>query len=75
MDRFIKARGYQNRSEAVRDLVRAGLVATKSVANRSGECVASLAYLPAKVFLVLNDKNALAHGATFRNSARIGSSI
>jgi CopG family transcriptional regulator, nickel-responsive regulator len=45
MDRLIKARGYQNRSEAVRDLVRAGLVATKSVANRSGECVASLAYV------------------------------
>ena len=45
MDRLIKARGYQNRSEAVRDLVRAGLVATKSVANRSGECVATLAYV------------------------------
>jgi CopG family nickel-responsive transcriptional regulator len=38
-----QARGYQNRSEAVRDLVRAGLVANKLVANRSGECVASLA--------------------------------
>jgi CopG family nickel-responsive transcriptional regulator len=45
LDRLIKARGYQNRSEAVRDLVRAGLVATKSVANRSGECVANLAYV------------------------------
>ena len=45
MDRLIKARGYQNRSEAVRDLVRAGLVATKSVANRSGECVANLTYV------------------------------
>ena len=45
MDRLIKERGYQNRSEAVRDLVRAGLVATKSVASRSHECVASLAYV------------------------------
>jgi CopG family transcriptional regulator, nickel-responsive regulator len=45
MDRLIKARGYQNRSEAVRDLVRAGLLATKSVANRSQECVASLTYV------------------------------
>ena len=45
MDRLIRARGYQNRSEAVRDLVRAGLVATKSVASRSQECVASLAYV------------------------------
>jgi CopG family transcriptional regulator, nickel-responsive regulator len=45
MDRLIKAQGYQNRSEAVRDLVRAGLVATKSVETRSQECVASLAYV------------------------------
>jgi CopG family transcriptional regulator, nickel-responsive regulator len=45
VDRLIKARGYQNRSEAVRDLVRAGFVATKSVANHSGECVASLSYV------------------------------
>jgi CopG family nickel-responsive transcriptional regulator len=45
MDRLIKTRGYQNRSEAVRDLVRAGLVATKSVASHSGECVANLAYV------------------------------
>jgi CopG family nickel-responsive transcriptional regulator len=45
VDRLIKARGYQNRSEAIRDLVRAGLVATKSVATDSRECVASLAYV------------------------------
>jgi CopG family transcriptional regulator, nickel-responsive regulator len=45
IDRLIKAHGYQNRSEAVRDLVRAGLVATKSVTTRSQECVASLAYV------------------------------
>src|SRR5262245_3178805 len=29
----------------------------------------------AQVFLVLDDENALAHGALFRNSARVGSSI
>ena len=45
IDRLIKANGYQNRSEAVRDLVRAGLVATKSVASRSHQCVASLTYV------------------------------
>ena len=45
LDRLIKTRGYQNRSEAVRDLVRAGLLATKSVADQAGECVASLAYV------------------------------
>jgi CopG family nickel-responsive transcriptional regulator len=43
VERLIKTRGYQDRSEAMRDLVRAGLLATKSVANNS-ECVASLAY-------------------------------
>jgi len=48
MDRLIKSRGYQNRSEAVRDLMRAGFVATKSVASPSGECVASLAYVYAR---------------------------
>jgi CopG family nickel-responsive transcriptional regulator len=45
MDRLIKTRGYQNRSEAVRDLMRAGFVATKSVASPSGDCVAALAYV------------------------------
>lgn len=45
IDRLINAHGYQNRSEAIRDLVRAGLVATKSVESRSQECVASLAYV------------------------------
>jgi CopG family transcriptional regulator, nickel-responsive regulator len=45
MDKLITVRGYQNRSEAVRDLVRAGLVATKSIASHSQECVASMAYV------------------------------
>ena len=42
---LIRQRGYQNRSEAVRDLVRAGLLQTKSVASPSGQCVATLAYI------------------------------
>jgi CopG family transcriptional regulator, nickel-responsive regulator len=45
LDRLIEARGYQNRSEAVRDLVRAGLLQTKSVGGGSTACVASLAYV------------------------------
>ncbi|MBB3950505.1 nickel-responsive transcriptional regulator NikR [Aureimonas jatrophae] len=44
LDRIIAERGYQNRSEAMRDLVRAGL----SGANREGDaarpCVAALVY-------------------------------
>jgi CopG family nickel-responsive transcriptional regulator len=45
VDRLIEGRGYQNRSEAMRDLVRAGLLQTKSAASRSSHCVASLAYV------------------------------
>ena len=45
VDRLIRARGYQNRSEAVRDLVRAGLVQTAAEGSRSSHCVASLAYV------------------------------
>ena len=45
IDRLISERGYQNRSEAVRDLVRAGLLQTKSAADHSAQCVASLAYV------------------------------
>jgi CopG family nickel-responsive transcriptional regulator len=67
LDRLIKARGYQNRSEAVRDLVRAGLVATKSVAGHSPECVASLTYvydhhtreLPKKLAYAFQDQHDL----------------
>src|SRR5262249_35443910 len=44
----------------------------EDVVARSAKKVAQDA---AQVFLVLNDKDALAHGAVFRNSARVGSSI
>ena len=45
IDRLIETRGYQNRSEAVRDLVRAGIVHSTPVAGTSPNCVASLAYV------------------------------
>jgi CopG family nickel-responsive transcriptional regulator len=45
VDRLIDARGYQNRSEAMRDLVRAGLAQTKSDAAHAAQCVASLTYV------------------------------
>lgn len=44
LDSLAAARGYQNRSEAVRDLVRAGIVHTNSGAP-SKDCVASLSYV------------------------------
>ena len=43
VDRLVETRGYQNRSEAIRDLARSGLrQAGESV--ETGECVAALAY-------------------------------
>jgi CopG family nickel-responsive transcriptional regulator len=47
IDKVAQSRGYQNRSEAVRDLVRAGMVQTRSEGgNRSASnCVATLTYI------------------------------
>ena len=43
VDRMIKTRGYQNRSEAIRDLARGGLrLAAEGV--DTGDCVAALVY-------------------------------
>ncbi|HXQ63343.1 MAG TPA: nickel-responsive transcriptional regulator NikR [Steroidobacteraceae bacterium] len=43
-DAFIAGRGYENRSEAVRDLIRARLEAEGHAGTR-GHCVASLSYV------------------------------
>src|SRR5271165_4676418 len=45
LDRVMAARGYQNRSEAIRDLARAGLQQTAQDAAASRDCVAALAYV------------------------------
>jgi len=45
IDRCMKARGYQNRSELVRDMVRAGLRDSVSAADEPGECVAAVVYV------------------------------
>ncbi len=44
LDKFQRERGYQNRSEALRDLTRAGL-AQRSQAVAEGACVAALVYV------------------------------
>jgi CopG family nickel-responsive transcriptional regulator len=43
-DAFIAARGYENRSEAVRDLIRGRLEAERHSGD-DGHCVASLSYV------------------------------
>jgi CopG family nickel-responsive transcriptional regulator len=46
LDRMIAARGYQNRSEAIRDFVRAGIRQAAEETSSSEECgVAALVYV------------------------------
>lgn len=45
IDAAAKARGYQNRSEILRDLARAGLQQGAENAESTGECVAALVYV------------------------------
>jgi CopG family nickel-responsive transcriptional regulator len=45
LDRIIAARGYQNRSEAIRDLARSGLQQASVEATDSRNCVAALVYV------------------------------
>ena len=45
LDHVIAARGYQNRSEAVRDLARAGMRQWAEEGGTEGHCVAALVYV------------------------------
>jgi CopG family transcriptional regulator, nickel-responsive regulator len=45
LDRIIAARGYQNRSEAIRDLARSGLEQAAVEVAASRHCVAALVYV------------------------------
>ena len=45
LDRVIAERGYQNRSEAIRDLARAGMRQAAEDSSVSGHCVAALVYV------------------------------
>jgi CopG family transcriptional regulator, nickel-responsive regulator len=45
IDRLMDARGYQSRSEAVRDLARHGLNVAAEDRDVSGDCVAALVYV------------------------------
>jgi CopG family nickel-responsive transcriptional regulator len=45
IDRIIAVRGYQNRSEAFRDLSRAGITQTTEAFDKDAECIAALVYL------------------------------
>ncbi|HTY70300.1 MAG TPA: nickel-responsive transcriptional regulator NikR, partial [Alphaproteobacteria bacterium] len=45
LDRYMSARGYANRSEAIRDLARSGLQQAAIETADSHECVATLSYV------------------------------
>lgn len=45
LDAYMEAGGHQNRSEAVRDLVRAGLMKRPEIDDGSRACVAALVYV------------------------------
>ena len=45
LDARMRAQGHANRSETVRDLVRAGLAETTEAATASGQCVGALVYV------------------------------
>jgi CopG family nickel-responsive transcriptional regulator len=45
IDRLMKTRGYQNRSEAIRDLARAGIRQMNETNTTAQDCVAALVYV------------------------------
>ena len=45
LDRYMEAGGHQNRSEAVRDLVRAGLTRQPKIDDAARACMAALVYV------------------------------
>ena len=45
LDRIIAARGYQNRSEAIRDLARSGIRQAAETLDKERDCVAALVYV------------------------------
>ncbi len=45
IDRMMKTRGYQNRSEIIRDLARAGIRQMNESNSKSEDCVAALVYV------------------------------
>ena len=71
LDRLIAARGYQNRSEAIRNLARAGMRQTAEEAGQDGNCVAALVYvydhnareLSKRLTHIFHDHHELSHAA------------
>ena len=71
LDSMILRRGYQNRSEAIRDLARAGMRQAVEGTEQTGNCVAALVYvydhesrdLSKRLTHVFHDHHELTHSA------------
>lgn len=61
LDRFMSGRGYHNRSEAIRDLARAGMQQAHVDATDTGDCVAALVYVYDRTVRELAKRLADAH--------------
>lgn len=69
LDRFMEARGYANRSEAIRDLARAGLQQAATEVAGARPCIAALVYifdheareLPRRLTRDFHERHDLAH--------------
>ena len=69
LDRIIELRGYQNRSEAIRDLARTGIQQAKHEHGQSRDCVAALVYvydhsardLASRLVQTFHDHHEMAH--------------
>ena len=61
LDRFMKGRGYHNRSEAIRDLARAGMQQARVETSEGGDCVAALVYVYDRTVRELAKRLADAH--------------
>lgn len=44
-DAYVESKGYTNRSEAIRDLIRERLASESLASRQSGHCIASLTYV------------------------------
>jgi len=71
LDSMISRRGYQNRSEAIRDLARAGMRQAAEGSQETGNCIAALVYvydhesrdLSKRLTHVFHDHHELTHSA------------
>jgi CopG family nickel-responsive transcriptional regulator len=61
LERYMKGRGYNNRSEAIRDLARAGMQQAHAESSGTAECVAALVYVYDHTVRELANRLAEAH--------------